>query len=365
MKINQISLPAALRSRRFYSFCVKMQGLILGWIIVAASASSFAQGWTFSAEAYTSGNCAYLTTPNLVPADAIFPTRADCEATRSYLQSFSTSTGGCSVTIKCTPCQGSDLDMGSAGAEAPGAVPENARAEGRPALTTHTSKAYDDWASDYVQTLRSYGIESILGKRIKPNSKTPPTAKKPSPPAPPKAKDVYDRDRGSFNPSDPNVVNIGKDRAVVGLLTTQAEQAQRDAFQRTRLEQNYSGYQPVSEEQGIQDYDGPGKGVTALVRTVTETFGGAAPSFTLGVCDDVLGGSLNALDQLKQQDAEGAAETGSNLAFNAVRDNTAKVSADALTSTFGGPILKAVKGATTVYNVIKFGSDYKENYDKP
>lgn len=256
------------------------------------------------------------------------------------------------------------MNTGSSGAEAPGAVSENPRAEGRPTLVTHSSKAYDEWASDYVQTLRSYGIESILGKRIKPNTKSPAVTKKPSPPAPPKAKDVYDRDRNNFNPSDPNVVNIGKDKAVVGLLTTEAEQAQRDAFQRTRLEQNYSGYQPVSEDQGIQDYDGPGKGVTAFVRTVTETFGGAAASMPLGIMDDVLDNTITAVKMSNQGDGQEAADFADKIPVNAVRDNAAKASADGLTSAFGGPVLKLVKGATTLYNGIKFASDYKENYEK-
>lgn len=207
-----------------------------------------AQGWTFTFKMQATGFC-----PNSAETVAWvnsilpqintlgIPTKSQCESLRQSVSSINVSAylcdngdpvkcGYCYLSYVCTPCTGSDI--ATTGLVNPGDVSFDYLFEGKPFFTTHQSEAFKDWATEYKQLLASYGITSILGKKIIPHQ-IPLTGDK-------NFDDFYNNQTANFNPTtttfdtipnqDPNVVDSSDWKGVVQLLTTKEEQAKRDKW---------------------------------------------------------------------------------------------------------------------------------------
>ncbi len=187
---------------------------------------SHAQGWSFTPSIVQTdcGNSSYTSTANAMLAtfstSVKLPTQPQCEAIRQMLNGFSTggdwySSGNppvlhhCSLTIKCTPCEGSDIN--TPGQVNPGDVSFDGQTDGRPLFTPHQSEAFEDWARDYKALLESYGITSILGNRLYPHP-IPLTGDK-------NTDKLYDSLAAKFNPPAPvdSGVYVGGSRVANGL----------------------------------------------------------------------------------------------------------------------------------------------------
>lgn len=150
------------------------------------------QGWTFNFQLAYSGNCTGATNITLpqLPQNA-FQTQAQCESVRQQILAISASGGGCTVYYKCTPCTGSDIV--NPGQSNPGEVSFDSKYEGKPFFVPHQSKAFEEWATNYKQQLESYGIKSILGQSITPNTNLPQSENI-------KVNKLYGEGAGNFNP---------------------------------------------------------------------------------------------------------------------------------------------------------------------
>jgi hypothetical protein len=198
--------------------------LILIFIaFICFSYKTNAQGWSFTFQIYTSGNCGGVVPPVVTVPHLGLPTKSQCESLRAQVLAIKASVGGCTVGYTCTPCTGSDIVTpgqgtitggGSAsGMVNPGEVSFDGQFTGKPLFTTHQSSAFEDWAREYRQQLGSYGITSILGN----------TLKRPGIPNVPLTGDLgidttYAKLSADFSPAiDPSVVDLRGKQGVVDL----------------------------------------------------------------------------------------------------------------------------------------------------
>jgi hypothetical protein len=195
-----------------------------------------AQGWSFTFQIYTSGNCGGVVPPVITVPHLGLPTKSQCESLRAQVLAIKASGGGCTVGYTCTPCTGSDIvtpgqgtttGVGSSfGVGNPGDVSFDGQFTGKPLFTTHQSSAFEDWAREYRQQQESMGFETYLG-----NALTPPLI-----PDIPLTGNIgldtsYAKFSYEFNPApDTSAIGLSDGEGVVQVLTTTEEQANRDAW---------------------------------------------------------------------------------------------------------------------------------------
>lgn len=214
-----------------------------------------AQGWTFIPSLKFTGDCEGSGAAAAAAQSALasfgslkLPSKSQCESLRQQILAIQISGGDCTVGYTCTPCSGSDViypgqenlpgQIGASGITSiPGQINPDGYFQGKPLFSRHESAAFEEWATEYKQLLASFGITSILGKDIIPNSliNTPLTGEL--------AMDTtYARLTAEFNPQtqpenpysqDASVVDLthlGDKPGVVQLLTTAEEQRKRDEW---------------------------------------------------------------------------------------------------------------------------------------
>jgi hypothetical protein len=273
-----------------------------------------AQGWSFTPTLNQSdcGNSSYTSSANAILAQfstsVKLPTQSQCEAIRQMLNGFSTGgdwyTSGnppihhyCSITITCTPCSGSDIV--SPGQVNPGDVSFDGQVEGKPFFTPHQSEAFEDWARDYKQQLESYGITSILGKKLTPHP-IPLTGDK-------DLDSLYSRKSGDFNPpasavnppnQDASGVDLSGKNGIVRSLTSAEKQAKRDEWMEENGLNNINLSQ-INNENAIDangsESSGVSYGVDALLYTISKLPGGELPAEIGGIMLNIKDASMENL----------------------------------------------------------------------
>ena len=356
------------------------------FILITLSSQTLAQGWTFIPQLQTTGCInagaaqTIITQTNAQMSSlfsgGLFPTQSMCESLRQQILAIRTSfsqydsrgryIGECSIYYTCTPCTGSDIiAQNQANQVNPGEVTFDGQFQGKPFFTSHQSSAFSDWAKNYQQTLESYGITSILGKKLS-AYQIPLTGDK-------NFNEAYLKASSNFNPKvttpindDTSVVDLRdiKEGGVVQLLTTPEQQKKRDEWYDNNIQdQGYNQFTNMGSDKVIKDYSAQDIGVASVRTAIMSAPGveGIAGSFMLGVSDGVFEGLNGILPDLGRGNYQAAYEKVENLPGNVVRNSIAGVAADYVTDKGVAPILKTVAKATPVYKVIKGGITFYEN----
>lgn len=128
-----------------------------------------AQGWIFTFTVTSSGPCG--SSLPYIPSFTVpyMPTQSFCESLRQQILAIRASTpvyndrgeyiGDCSVFYTCTPCSGSDMTMPGDNTSQPGSVSIDGLAQGSAFFTPHQSKAIENWIDDYIQKMKSMGMD--------------------------------------------------------------------------------------------------------------------------------------------------------------------------------------------------------------
>lgn len=352
--------------------------LLSFFLLIGFSNIVFAQGWGFTFQLSQSGPCGAnipglptFTVPNAIP------TQGQCEALRQNILSIKASypqydsrgkyLGDCKVFYTCTPCTGSDIVV--AGQSGPAEVSLAGQYLGKPLYSPHESSAFEDWAKEYRQQLESYGVTSILGNSLTTRN-IPLTGNK-------DFDDFYSSQTANFNPTTPasskpaaqdaNVVYLNENAGKVQLLTTQAEQAQRDKWYE---EKGFNNLAPITDAEGVSESLPAERSwkETALRTALGEADGlaGVIANFEMNVTDETFKGLNQAVGYVVSGNDAKAMELGNNLlngqvVYNSVKKTALDAVSDKLTEVGYVPLLKSVKGAEDVYKVSKIGVSLYEN----
>lgn len=248
---------------------------------------SMAQGWSFTFQLAYSGNCTVAVSLPTLP-NVVLPTKGQCESLRQQILSISESGGGCTVYYTATPCTGSD--MATTGQTEPGEVTVNGDVQGKPQFSPHQSQAYEDWARDYIQELKSYGINSLLGKSITPQYPTTGDKKL----------DAYYRDKSeNFNPkTPPKQENVPEEEDVYGVVPIMGSGPMtQEEIDRQRLIKQVGptyydqlkSFNNVSPSQGITDDGKTGESFTDKVLNLAKDATESPYATWVGNIADVVG----------------------------------------------------------------------------
>lgn len=337
--------------------------IVLSLSLFIFSPPSKAQGWSFSFQLAYSGDCgganiSIPTFPNIT-----FPTKSECESFRQYVLSIKFSGGTCTVYYTCTPCTGSDMVI--QGQAAPGDVNFDGQNTGNPYFSTHSSKAYEDWAKDYIQQLQSYGINSILNTNMS-NSNVPLTGNR-------DFDAFYSSGSSSFNPASMNQqadAPVKKDDyyGTVQLLTTKEEQVKRDQWYNENIAlQGYTDFSQMDENNTIKPgYNFEKVSEAGLKTALSEAPGiyGTVGGFGVDITEGVTGGIQKVMTCLSNNDDASALSIGKDLSEKTVSNALANYTSGALTDKIGTPLLNTVPGAKTVYSVVKVSKTFWENLNQ-
>jgi len=336
--------------------------ILLLWILLPAVLqikTSHAQGWSFSFQLAYQGDCggANIQLPTIPPVT--FSTKPECESFKQYVESISFSGGGCTVYYTVSQCTGSDMVV--SGQINPGDVNFDGQNTGNPFFSTHNSKAYEDWARDYIQQLQSYGVNSILNNNF--GASVPQTGNR-------DFDAFYSSGSSSFNPTTTNqqadaTVKPDDYYGTVQLLTTKEEQAKRDQWYNENVAlQGYADFSQMDENNTIK----PGYTFEQVKWAGLETALSEAPGIhgaVGGFGVNIAQGSTDGIDQvltcLSNHNDANAVSIGSSLSENIVSNALADYTAGAIIDKLGTPLLKAVPAATAVHTVIKVSTEFWKN----
>jgi hypothetical protein len=280
--------------------------------------------------------------------------------------------GDCSASFTVTACTGSDISNSFGSAE-PGSVSIDGPAQGTAFFSPHDSRGLENWIDDYVVKMESMGI-SVEGYNSLTMQDIPMTGNAEF------DKGYVDRMVSFEKPEQGGVVDLTGKTGVVDLnstaantgstaqlLTNSQEQQERDAWYAERFGTlTQSGAGNTIDASGTQSSERSWG--DALLRTaVTSAPGliGVIGDFMINTVDETLGGIQRVVNNLAAgNDAQALAEA-ENLPANVVINSGTKsiinYATDKATDIAGGPLLKMVKGAETVYSVAKFASTAWEN----
>lgn len=336
---------------------------------------ALAQGWTFTFQWSTSGPCGDVPPISLPSYPNLgIPTKATCDYYRQLINSIKSSTpiykngkyiGTCTLGYNCSECTGSDINTG--GQVTPGQVSVNGLAEGQPYFTTHQSKAFEDWATEYKQLLESYGITSILGKDVN-IYKIPATGNKKQDKDYKAKADNFDPDIDNSVVFTPDVVDLAGKKGIVEPFTSPGKQAARDAWYRENgfMDMHNLPGDNYIDESGEEQ---AGRSITeASIRTALGEVPGSEGAIGVGnvnFIDEAMKQIANVTNEFINGDQNAAAAKAEKMPDD-IRVNTfKKTSSDALSDiiiekTFG-PVLKSLPGAEALHKYLKLGYDFWEN----
>jgi hypothetical protein len=346
--------------------------LFLPMAIIGFADKVNAQGWSFTATLTYSGSCGG-SVPTIPPITIPYlPTKSDCESLRQTVLSYIASSGGCSVFYTCTPCTGADISN-SFGQTEPGSVSIDGPAQGTAFFSPHESRGLENWIDDYVVKMESMGI-SVEGYNSLTMQDIPLTGNAEF------DKGYVERMVSFEYPEQGGVVDLTGKTGVVDLnstaantgstvqsLTNSKEQQERDAWYAENFGTlTQSGADNTIDASGTQSSERSWG--DALLRTsVTSAPGliGVAGDFMINTVDETLGGIQRVGNNLAAGNDAQALDIASNLPSNVVINSGKKaiinVIAGKATDIAGGPLLKMVKGAETVYSVANFLASAWEN----
>ena len=89
-----------------------------------------AQGWSFTFQIYTQGNCYGYQPPAIVIPNLGIPTKSQCESLRQQILAIKGTVGNCTIGFTCTPCTGSDIVTPAQLSPSPGNVSFDGQFEG-------------------------------------------------------------------------------------------------------------------------------------------------------------------------------------------------------------------------------------------
>ena len=142
-----------------------ISGLLLCFVF---SSTVYAQ-WSFTIQSFSwSGQCAGVMPPYPIGYKAgPFTNKNECESVR---QSFaiSSSYGGCTVTINCSTCTGSDITTPNrdSNQSSPGSLNINGTSQGSAFFSSSPSKETIDWMNNVTQKHQSLGISNNVSNFI-------------------------------------------------------------------------------------------------------------------------------------------------------------------------------------------------------
>lgn len=139
----------------------------------------FAQGWIFTFTVTSSGPCG-SSLPYIPPFTVPYmPTQSFCESLRQQILAIRVSSpvydshgqyiGDCSVFYTCSACTGSDMSIPGDNSTEPGSVSIDGLAQGSAFFAPHQSKAVENWIDDYIQKMKSMGMNVYSNLPVNPD----------------------------------------------------------------------------------------------------------------------------------------------------------------------------------------------------
>ncbi|HOW10753.1 MAG TPA: hypothetical protein PLX08_13225 [Bacteroidales bacterium] len=190
----------------------------------------FAQGWIFTFTVTSSGPCG-SSLPYIPPFTVPYmPTQSFCESLRQQILAIRASTpvfdsngkyiGDCSVFYTCSACTGSDMTIPGDNTAQPGSVSIDGLAQGTAFFTPHESKAIENWIDDYIQKMKSMGMDVYSNQPV--NQDIPSTGQADF--------DKYYADQSIRfeKPEQGGVVDLSGGPGVMDLLQKQGEEAGKE-----------------------------------------------------------------------------------------------------------------------------------------
>lgn len=341
---------------------------------------SFAQGWSFTFTLTQTGPCG-SSLPTL-PQFTIpfFANQSQCESLRQSILNISASMpvydnqgdiiGYCRVFYTCTACTGSDIQT-SSNSNMPGSVSFDGPAQGQAFFSPHESQAIENWINDYIKKMESIGYP--VNQNAMFNFQNIPLTGDPA------FDQFYFNQLNDFENAKPANVGNKPEVAVssgeveisgstVMLLTTREEIKKRDEWWD---EMGFSSPVQVGPD-NIIDEDGNVVEGRSIEDAATRTALGKAPGlagtiadFIVNTVDETFKGITDATKDFTRGNDAAALQKVENLegkiVFNAAKTTAINKSVDVVLDIGYSPMLKGVKYAEPVHNVISTGMDFWKN----
>ncbi len=345
---------------------------------------SFAQGWSFTFTLSQSGPCG-TNIPTLPQFTIPFlANQSQCESLRQNILNIDASLpvynndgdfiGNCRVFYSCAPCTGSDIQTNS-NTTMPGSVSFDGPAQGQAFFSPHESQAIENWIDDYIKKMESLGYP--VNQDAMYNFQNIPLTGDPA------FDQFYFNQLNDFENAKPanappNVENkpevavssgeVELTGTTVQLLTTSEQIRKRDEWWD---ENGFNNPVQVGSDNVIDENGNNAEGRSledAALRTAlgkAPGLAGTIADFNVNILDETMNGILGIFKDVTSGNDAAAMEKAQNLegkvVFNAAKTTAINKSVDAVIDIGYIPMLKGVKNAEPVYNVLKTGLDFWDN----
>jgi hypothetical protein len=345
---------------------------------------SFAQGWSFTFTLSQSGPCG-TNIPTLPQFTIPFlANQSQCESLRQNILNIDASLpvynndgdfiGNCRVFYSCAPCTGSDIQTNS-NTTMPGSVSFDGPAQGQAFFSPHESQAIENWIDDYIKKMESLGYP--VNQDAMYNFQNIPLTGDPA------FDQFYFNQLNDFENAKPanappNVENkpevavssgeVELTGTTVQLLTTSEQIRKRDEWWD---ENGFNNPVQVGSDNVIDENGNNAEGRSledAALRTAlgkAPGLAGTIADFNVNILDETMNGILGIFKDVTSGNDAAAMQKAQNLegkvVFNAAKTTAINKSVDAVIDIGYIPMLKGVKNAEPVYNVLKTGLDFWDN----